>query len=80
MSQYDELRLKVTQFIKKEKINAYDLQRVAKDLCCCASCKFYVEHFTRDGRPVDFGHCTHGSIPKTRKPNMASCGSWEDYC
>ena len=75
---YFEKRRIVSEFLKSNSISAYDLQKITRDLCCCGSCKFYVQHYTRDGIAVDFGHCTKGNIIHSKKPSTASCGSWED--
>lgn len=77
MSLYNEQVSKVKKFIKEQNLSAYDLQRIAKDLCCCGSCRFFVQHYSKELIPVDFGHCTKGNIPHCKKPSTVSCGSWD---
>ena len=77
MRDYNDLRLAIVHFLKESQIDAYDLVRVAKNLCNCGTCKFFVQHYSKDGKPVDFGHCCKGNIPKSKKPSMSNCGFWE---
>lgn len=76
MKDYFELRKEILQFINKSGISAYDLCRISKDLCCCRTCKFFVQHYSKEGNPVDFGHCRKGNTPRAKSPNMQSCGFW----
>ena len=73
---YNDMRNAIIKFINDSGINAYDLVRIGKDLCCCRTCKFFVQHYAKDGTPVDFGHCNKGNIIKSKKPNTQSCGFW----
>ena len=77
MIDYWEMRRRIIRFINESGISAYDLVRVSKDLCSCRTCRFFVQHYAKDGKPVDFGHCRKGNIPKAKKPNMQNCGFWE---
>lgn len=74
---YEELRL-IRKFLKESNISPYDLRRISKDLCCCGKCRFYVEHYLKDGRLTDFGHCCKNKIPKGCKAGDVSCGYWDD--
>lgn len=74
---YYETRAKIVEFINSSGISAYDVVRIAKDLCCCRTCKFYVQHFSKDGTPIDFGHCERSNLPKAKRPNTQSCGYWQ---
>lgn len=76
MSEYWDNRNKVVRFIKDSGISAYDVARISKDSCCCRTCKYFVQHYAKDGGAVDFGHCKKNNIPRPRKPNMESCGMW----
>lgn len=73
---YFEMRRKIVNFINESGISSYDLCRIGRDLCCCRTCKFYVQHYAKDGEPVDFGHCTKNSTIKSVKPSKQSCGYW----
>ena len=76
MMDYFEMRRKIIQFLNESGITPFDLMRVGKGLCCCRTCKFFVQHYSKDGIPVDFGHCVKGNTPKSKKPNMQNCGFW----
>lgn len=76
MIDYFEKRKVIIDFLNGSKISAYDLVRIGKDLCCCRTCKFFIQHYTKDGNPIDFGHCVKNNIPKSKTPNMQSCGFW----
>ena len=73
---YFEMRKKINSFIEESGISAYDVCRIARDLCCCRTCVFYVQHYAKEGEPVDFGHCRKNNRPKSVNPNMQSCGYW----
>lgn len=73
---YLEIRNTIVRFLNESKISAYDLVRVGRDLCSCRTCVFFVQHYAKDGTPVDFGHCVKNNIIKPKKPNMQSCGFW----
>ena len=74
---YDELRSKVLRILKENDIKAFDFVRVAKDLCTCQTCKFFVQHYAEGGKWVAFGHCINGNAPKARQPYQSCCGSWD---
>lgn len=76
MRDYIELKRLIVKFIQENNISSYDLVRVSRDLCCCKTCRFFVQHYVKDGYAVDFGHCTKNNIPIEKKPNMQSCGFW----
>ena len=73
---YSDMRNAIIKFINDSGINAYDLVRIGKELCCCRTCKFFVQHYAKDGAPVDFGHCVKDNIVKSKRPNTQSCGFW----
>lgn len=73
---YWQMREAILKFINCSGISAYDIFRISKDLCCCRTCRFFVQHYAKDGTPVDFGHCIKGNVIKSKKPNMPSCGFW----
>lgn len=50
--------------------------RVGKELCSCGTCRFFVQHYSKEGEPLDWGHCCKGNIPKSKKPGMTTCGFW----
>lgn len=76
MMDYFEGKKIVVQFLNENRITAFDLVRIAKDLCRCRTCRFFVQHYDKDGYPLDFGHCIKNNNPRPRKPNMESCGFW----
>lgn len=73
---YHEMRDKIVEFTKTSGIDAYTLIRIGKDLCCCRTCRFYVQHYSKEGTPVDFGHCIKNNIIKGTRPHKQSCGWW----
>ena len=77
MKNYYEMRKLILNFLKENKMLAADLMRVGKDLCVCGTCKYYVDHYTKDGTALDFGHCRKNNIPKSKRPNLQSCGFWD---
>lgn len=76
MKTYEDEKAKILSFMKKEKIDAYTLQRIAKNLCRCGHCKMFVQHYTSQGQELDFGHCIQYNIPKSKNPYDTACGSW----
>ena len=76
MQTYETIRHSIALFLKESRISAYDLVRVGKDLCACRTCKFFSQHYDKDGNSVDFGHCRKNNIPKPRRPHDNSCGFW----
>lgn len=73
---YFEMRRKIVEFINESGISSYDICKIGRDLCCCRTCKFYVQHYAKDGNPVDFGHCNKSNVIKSVKPSKQSCGYW----
>ena len=73
-----ENRCAVVQFLKDKNISASDLVRYAKALCCCGSCHFFEQHYTKEGEALDWGHCFRGNIQHSKKISTACCGFWED--
>lgn len=67
----------VIGFLSEKQMQAYDLVRIAKQLCCCGTCKFFAQHYTKDGTALDWGHCFKGNIQHSKKISTASCGSWD---
>ena len=74
---YYEMRKKVNKLIQESGLTAFDVARIAKDLCRCRTCKFYVPHYSKNGIELDLGHCIKNNTPKRKRPNMESCGHWE---
>ena len=74
---YDEMSRKVVSILKQNNIQAYDFVRVAKDLCTCQTCKYFVQHYDECGKWVAFGHCIHGNVPRARQPYQSCCGNWD---
>jgi len=77
MKTYEEVRREVVKFLKESEITPYDLARISKDLCRCGTCKFFVQHYDQDGKPLDFGHCRKNNRISSKKPYESSCGFWE---
>ena len=73
-----EKRHEVVQFLKDHKMHASDLATIVKRLCCCGTCYFFVQHYTKDGEGLDWGHCRKGNVQHSKKVSTASCGFWED--
>ena len=76
MRDYYEIRKEIVKFLNESGISAFDLCRVSRDLCCCRTCKFFVQHYSKDGDPVDFGHCFKNKSIKSVRPHDKSCGFW----
>ena len=76
MLNYIELERQVIDFMRSSRISAYDLARIAENLCTCGTCRYYVQHYTKNGELVNFGHCNKTNIPKGKQPGTRSCGSW----
>ena len=76
MQTYWEIRKQIVQFLNENKISAYDLAKVSKDLCSCGTCKYFIQHYSKDGKPIECGHCVKNHILKHKKPNTQSCGFW----
>lgn len=76
MTTYFEMVSAVKRFMREEKIDAWDLHRIVRDLCCCKMCKYYTQHYDSKGNELDFGHCVKCNIPKSVKPSTNRCGSW----
>ena len=81
MTKWEKLELDnrraVVQFMKDKNINAADLVRYAKQLCCCGTCYFFTQHYTKDGQGLDWGHCTKGNIQHSKKIGTSACGFWQ---
>ena len=73
---YYEMRNAIIKFLNESGINPYDLCRIGKDLCRCGTCKFYCQHYSKYGEPVDFGHCRKNKTIKATRPYDSSCGFW----
>lgn len=74
---YYNQRRQVREFLKTSKISAWELARISKELCACGTCYFFVQHYTKDGEALDWGHCTKGNIQHSKMISTASCGFWE---
>ena len=77
MTSYEKIKGEILKFVKEKNIAIYDLARISKDLCACGQCKFFVQHYTADGEPVDWGHCSRGNIQHSKRVSNTSCGFWE---
>lgn len=77
MKTYYEVRSLIKKFCEDNKLSVSDVAGISKQMSRCVMCKFFVQHFTSDGTPVDFGHCSRGNIPRPKKPNTESCAFWE---
>ena len=67
----------VNSFLKEKHMQAFELMRIAKRLCCCGTCKYFVQHYTKNGTALDWGHCCKGNIQHSKRISTASCGSWD---
>ena len=76
MQTYNEARNEIVKFLNKSGISPFDLARISKELCSCRTCKHFVQHYSKDGRPVDFGHCISANVAHSRRPNQQSCCNW----
>ena len=76
---YWEKRKELVRFIRSSEtgLDAYDVAKISKELCSCRTCRYFVQHYSKDGNPVDFGHCTHSNIPRAKKPGQINCGKWD---
>ena len=77
MKTYEDIRKEIAHFITDSHLSLYDLVRIAKDMCACRKCKFFVQHYDKEGKSVDFGHCRKNNIPKPKRPHDNACGFWE---
>lgn len=76
MKTYQDMRNEIIEFLNNSDISPFDLVRIGKDLCCCRTCVFFVQHYSKEGDPVDFGHCIKNNNPKPTRPHNQSCGFW----
>lgn len=78
-STYWDKRNELVRFIRSSEtgLDAYDVAKISKELCSCRTCKYFIQHYGKDGNPVDFGHCTNTTIPRAKKPSQINCGKWE---
>lgn len=74
---FEETKGLVIRFMKDNNLDAWTLCHVAKQLCRCGFCKFFIQHYNSKGQELDFGHCVKGNTPKSKKPYDQSCGFWE---
>ena len=77
MKTFDQQIAEVISFLNEKQMQAYDLVRIAKKLCCCGTCKFFEQHYTKNGTELDWGHCRKGNIQHSKKISTASCGFWD---
>ena len=81
MTKWERLRYEqihnVVEFLKHSKMSAFDLAKITKELCACGTCKFFVQHYTKNGDALDWGHCCKGNIQHSKKISTASCGFWD---
>lgn len=67
----------VVEFMKANNMKASDLAKISKELCSCGTCRFFVQHYTKDGEGLDWGHCDKGNIQHSKKVSTACCGFWD---
>ena len=79
MTDYYQQVREVQGFLIDKHMQAYDLVRIAKAMCCCGTCRYFEQHYTKDGTALDWGHCNKGNIQHSKKISTASCGSWCFY-
>ena len=81
MTNDEKIRLEwirtIKEFIRTNRMTPYDLAKISKELCACGTCKFFVQHYTKDGTAIDWGHCCKGNIQHSKKISTASCGFWD---
>ena len=77
MKDFYQQMSEVNGFLKEKGMQAFDLAKIAKMLCCCGTCRFFVQHYTKDGNELDWGHCCKGNIQHSKRVSTASCGSWD---
>lgn len=86
---YFEMESKVRKFTAESGIPPWELQRIAKKMCCCGTCKFFVQHYAKEDNsgpfsdlinyvPLDWGHCDKGNVQHSKKQSTQSCGGWTD--
>lgn len=80
MTKWEMMRLEeirsVIKFLNDSHMDAWQLCKIAKELCCCGSCHYFVQHYTKEGEALDWGHCCKGNIQHSKKTDTACCGSW----
>lgn len=74
---YDDIKA-VVKFMESAKMDAWTLAKIAKELCSCGTCRFFIQHYTKMGIPLDWGHCCKGNIQHSKKISTSCCGYWED--
>ena len=77
MTDFTQQVADVTGFLQEKNMVAYDLVRIAKKLCCCGTCKWFEQHYTKHGDALDWGHCFKGNIQHSKKISTQSCGFWD---
>ncbi len=78
MTKWEKLRYEqirdVIDFMNSHNLSAWDLAKISKELCACGTCKWFVQHYTKDGDALDWGHCCKGNVQHSKKISTASCG------
>lgn len=74
---YYELKKKVIHILKENEINTFDFVRIAKNLCTCQTCKYFIQHYDDNGEIVCFGHCIKNNAPRSKSPHQSACGFWD---
>lgn len=81
MTKHEKLRHEkialVVRFLKENHMQAFDLAKISRELCNCGTCRFFVQHYTKEGEALDWGHCCKGNIQHSKKIGNASCGFWD---
>lgn len=75
MAWYDEKRAEVRKMIRESSLGVWDFVRIAKDICTCQYCEFFVQHYTKDGKQVEYGHCNRVKH-RAKSPYEQSCNSF----
>ena len=76
MKSHYDIKLEIARFLEESGISSYDLMRIGKELCSCGTCADFVQHYSKDGKEIDFGHCKRGNVDKSKRPGSAVCGFW----
>jgi len=79
MKTYNEKRNAVIRFLNENEyeVDAYELARISKSLCSCSTCKYFAQHYLKDGTAVEFGHCFESNTLRPRRPYQVNCGKWD---
>ncbi len=51
------------------------LLRMTDDRLWCANCRFFYQHYLKDGRPLEWGHCVYPKVKARR--TCDHCGHFQ---